>query len=456
MMKMKSGLSIRAKLFCAFFFSSAIISLAISYTLFLHMRTNHLDTLKRDLYVIADLASAQADKAVIDRLPVNKYSPASQNDKSVVDWLSMVAKPNRNITKVYILQKTATPGEYAYAAAVPKMPSAYQNAQYKGPFKTAIAAGFTKVTVAEEKGNRDHIAVFAPLRNSLGDPVAVLCMELDGVALLQNIRHFAFQVLVVALAALWAVGLISWLLAAKFTKRLEKLYTAMDDIAAGRNEIALSENWEDEMSLLAVRLRELAEKLQSEREEILVGAVESLVRALEAKDAYTYGHSSRVSEIALEIARKLQLPKNDIFTLQMAALLHDIGKIGIPDQVLNKPGKPTNEEWLAIRQHPEQGAKILGGIPALTKVTEIVRHHHARWDGHGYPEAIAGMDIPLAARIITVADTFEAMTSDRSYRKGMEAEAAMAEIRRCAGSQFDPSIVEVFVGIYMNLVMKKL
>jgi putative nucleotidyltransferase with HDIG domain len=137
----------------------------------------------------------------------------------------------------------------------------------------------------------------------------------------------------------------------------------------------------------------------------------------------------------------------ELATLRRGALLHDIGKIGVPDNVLRKPTALSEGEWAVMKRHPEFGAQIISGIPFLEDVARIVRHHHERWDGMGYPDGLRGDRIPLGARIFAVGDSFDAMTSDRPYRRGLLIDAAREEIRRCANSQFDPAVVTAFLSI---------
>jgi putative nucleotidyltransferase with HDIG domain len=173
--------------------------------------------------------------------------------------------------------------------------------------------------------------------------------------------------------------------------------------------------------------------------------IEGLVSALEAKDKYTSGHSRRVTEYALLIARALKLPEDEIERIDRAGLLHDIGKIGIRLEALNKPGKITREEHEMFKDHTLVGKQILEQIHFLREIVPLVLYHHEWWDGSGYPEGIKGDKIPLGARILAIADAYDAMTSDRPYRKAMDQDEAIAEIRKYAGTQFDPSLVEIFV-----------
>jgi len=169
--------------------------------------------------------------------------------------------------------------------------------------------------------------------------------------------------------------------------------------------------------------------------------------ALDAKDQYTAGHSRRVMEYSTDIAKRMKMSERDIELLRKSALLHDIGKIGIPDIVLHKKSKLTNEEYSVIKSHPEIGATILKSIKSFKDFVPSVYHHHERYDGKGYPHGIAAERIPLHARIIAVADSFDAMTSNRPYRKAFAIETALAEIERNRGKQFDPHIADIFLNI---------
>lgn len=179
----------------------------------------------------------------------------------------------------------------------------------------------------------------------------------------------------------------------------------------------------------------------------LYEVVTSLSSALDARDHYTNGHSERVIEYAKQIATELGMSMQQQEELVYLCLLHDIGKIGIPDHILNKPGKLTQEEFEIMKRHAEIGERIISPLEALKNLKSLIRHHQEYYDGKGYPDSLSGEAIPLACRILSVVDTFDAMTTDRPYRKALPIEAAMAELRRCAGSQFDPAVVDIFITI---------
>ena len=187
------------------------------------------------------------------------------------------------------------------------------------------------------------------------------------------------------------------------------------------------------------------DKLKDANAKMAESMARTILKALDCKDHYTFGHSMRVAYFSLVTGRELGLDEQAIKDLELSAMFHDIGKIGTPDGVLNKPSRLTEEEFSVMKQHPELSYTILSEYPIFEKVARDARYHHERYDGRGYPEGLKGEDIPLHARIILIADTFDAMTSTRVYRKGLSHEVAFEELRQFTGSQFDPKCVEAFV-----------
>ncbi len=187
--------------------------------------------------------------------------------------------------------------------------------------------------------------------------------------------------------------------------------------------------------------------LYQQQAELFSGAVRALSSTIDAKDRYTSGHSDRVARVSVSLADTLGLDKQKQDLIYLAGLLHDIGKIGIDDQVLNKPGVLTDEEFEHIKQHPQFGYDILKGVRSLESILPVVLHHHEAWNGNGYPSGLKGKETPQVARIVAVADAFDAMSSDRPYRKGMSDEKLDSIFREGAGSQWDPEVVEAFFSI---------
>jgi putative nucleotidyltransferase with HDIG domain len=217
-----------------------------------------------------------------------------------------------------------------------------------------------------------------------------------------------------------------------------------------RKSVTALQHQNEELEKANAEILEMADRLA----ESYHGTLETLVMALDARDRETKGHSARVAQYTMEMARRMGIEEGsrEWTDIQRAALLHDVGKIGVPDEILHKPGPLSPEEWRQMRKHPAIGHEMLKGASFLSAASEIVRSHHERYDGKGYPRGLAGEAIPLGARIFAVADTFDAMTSDRPYRKALGWELAHDEIVRNSGTQFDPRVVETFLALVEDWV----
>jgi putative nucleotidyltransferase with HDIG domain len=192
----------------------------------------------------------------------------------------------------------------------------------------------------------------------------------------------------------------------------------------------------------------------SETQRIAIGMIYALAATVDAKDHYTYGHSRKVSQYAVAMGQLLNLSPDKIGEIRTAGLLHDIGKIGIPDSILNKDGMLDEQEWMQIKSHPEMGVEILRYVSDLAKSLPIILNHHEHFDGSGYPAGLKGKDIPLEARLLSVADAYDAMTSLRPYHNQRTPQEAIDELKRCAGTTFDPELVEVFCKVIQSMVLK--
>jgi HD-GYP domain-containing protein (c-di-GMP phosphodiesterase class II) len=197
------------------------------------------------------------------------------------------------------------------------------------------------------------------------------------------------------------------------------------------------------LSLLG--MAEQIESLKAEHRKISEQAARTILKALDAKDSYTFGHSMRVAYFSIVTGSEAGLSPDEMKELELSAIFHDIGKIGTPDVVLNKASRLNEDEFQIMKHHPEQSYQILKEFPLFEKVALNARFHHERFDGKGYPLGLKGEDIPVAARIILIADTFDAMTSTRPYRKGLPYEVAFDELLQFSGTQFDPNLVSLFI-----------
>jgi HD-GYP domain-containing protein (c-di-GMP phosphodiesterase class II) len=235
-------------------------------------------------------------------------------------------------------------------------------------------------------------------------------------------------------------------------EKRRELEVANQALAAANAEIqARAEALQRAEQQLVAYARDLRRAYEGERarraevQDAYLTTVRLLAAAIETRDPYTGGHVDRVAVFSVATGRELEWDDERLSQLELGALLHDVGKIGVEDRILRKPGRLEPEELAQMRQHPEMGAHMLQGVPFLLPAVTCALRHHEQFDGQGYPDGIVGEAIPIEARVVAVADTFDAMTSDRPYRKGLPVEVATAEIERCAGTQFDPAVAAAFL-----------
>ena len=308
-----------------------------------------------------------------------------------------------------------------------------------------INDGNTVDGIAHRNGETFHL-VPVPLQDSDGTTIVFYALrsidESSSGATRQAMRSMAFiAVGAVALALFGSVTLARLL--AEPIGRLSSSLAAMAASRDVRSRIPPSRSSRELDALTETFNALIASVAEAEAhtEAAYTGAIRALAAALDARDPYTAGHSDRVSVLSVAIGRGLSLPPDDLEVLRLGALLHDIGKIGVPDDVLRKPGALTPEEFDIIKQHPVLGARILQSVPFLAKHIPIVELHHERPDGRGYPDGLRGDEIPRPARIVHVADAYDAMTSARAYRAARPSGDALRELWRCAGSEFHAEIV---------------
>jgi HD-GYP domain-containing protein (c-di-GMP phosphodiesterase class II) len=213
-----------------------------------------------------------------------------------------------------------------------------------------------------------------------------------------------------------------------------RLYMAKSTEVRQRNE---------ELSTVNELLRQTNDRLEQSH----VSVIGALIGALEAKESHLSGHAATTMHYSVEVGRKLGLGTDEIAAIKLGALFHDVGKIGVPESLLSKPAELTDEEWVEMRAHPTIGASLLGNVPMLERIRPLVLAHHENFDGTGYPHGLKGSEIPLAAQIISVADAYDAMTSERPYRIALRPKHALRELRANAGTQFNPVVVEAFIQV---------
>ena len=256
-----------------------------------------------------------------------------------------------------------------------------------------------------------------------------------------------------ALAALVALG-IGLAFSRWLTTPLQNLAATSSQIADGDLGVRATVRGNDEIAKLGSNFNNMAGSIEAlvrrlkkalrQNQELFLETIQTLAAAIDAKDPYTHGHSERVSSYSMAIARHLDLTQEQVFRVRIAAILHDVGKLGIRDGILNKPGGLSDEEFAVMRQHPGIGAQIMAPISTLKDIIPGIRNHHETWDGTGYPDNLRGDEIPMVARIIGVADTFDAMTTTRPYQEAMTLDYVLAKMRSMSGTRFDPQVIDAF------------
>ena len=301
-------------------------------------------------------------------------------------------------------------------------------------------------------GTREMIGTYAPI--ALDDHRWGVFVEVDrsmGLFQVQDMRKTTIKWGLLAFGSAIVLGIVFTL---RLTRPIHELADVTRRVAGGDYARRVKVRSNDEIGMLADNFNDMAEKigrsiddlrLQKElNEQLFLSSIRSLAAAIDARDPYTRGHSERVTRYARIIARQLKLTHEQMRSVEVGALLHDVGKIGIEDRILRKPAALTPEEFEIMKTHPEKGGQIMEPISYLREATEIIIHHHERWDGMGYPSGLKAEEIPLGARIVNVADTFDAMTTHRPYQRAMPFATAAKKIGEFSGKACDPAVVKAF------------
>lgn len=311
--------------------------------------------------------------------------------------------------------------------------------------------------VAELPGSSDSIFEISSPVVFMNKSMGRVVLAINKSVLLEAQGKVRSRILVVFGIILFLGTIASVLLASFLIKPIRELSDGVDELKKGTAKTPLKIYSHDELGKLTINFNEMSSTIAEQQnklnkyardlEEAYVSIVKVVAAAIDARDSYTHGHSARVSQLSMRIGEALGISGDQLEDLKVACLLHDVGKIKTPDSILLKPGKLTQAEYEEMKLHTEYGASILGKAPSLSKYIPAVRHHHERQDGKGYPDGLVGDAIPLFAAIIAIADTFDAMTSTRPYRKAFSTATALEEILRVAGTQLRSDLVAVFVGL---------
>jgi len=410
--------------------------------------------LQEKLKTIASTAAVDIDASLIKKVPLDKKGVQSEAYKKVAEQLNKIKNANPQLKYIYTLTKTNKPGIWQFVVD----PSPRVGGRTSFPGEEYEAYRFPEMLKAYEGPSVDSKLVFdewgatlsgyAPIHDKNSKPVAVLGIDIDAneVYAVENAARLkAIFILILVIALSIILG--AWV-SMSVTQPVRNLVEGTRKIASGDLAHKVEIKSKDEIGELAEAFNAMAGNLLTSRQNLhdyFYRVVQAMVRSLEAKDHYTRGHSDRVAEYSGKIAKVMGFPEEKVEMLKKAAQLHDIGKLGIHEDILNKKSELSDSEWDLIHQHPAVGEEILKPIFLEEEMLAVVRNHHERYDGKGYPDGLKGDQINIFAQIVSVADSYDAMTSSRSYRVALSEQEAVSRLRTGCGTQFNTLIVEAFI-----------
>ena len=420
-----------------------------------------LSQLRENLMVVAQTAALMVDGDTISQIPLEPGGVDTPQYGVILKDLRKIKAANPSIRYIYTMKKTGDKWMWKFIVDPDPLAStagsgratAYPGDTYDARrcpeiLKALNSPSADKVFTQDEWGR--FLSAYAPIRDSRGSVVAVLGVDMLAGDISELKKEIYKRTVIILVLGILISVLLGLIISDKITRPVKKLVEGTRHIAAQDLDYEVDIRGNDEMAQLGKAFNGMAHSLFEYKEKLhdyFYRVVQSLVRILEAKDKYTSGHSERVADYAVDIGRAMGLSEDRMGVLRKAAEIHDIGKLVIHENVLNKKEKLTDEEWLAIREHPVLGGEILKPALLDDETMSVVRSHHERYDGTGYPDKIGGDSINLLAQIISVADSYDAMTSLRSYKSIMSKDKALDELKKCSGTQFNPEVVKKFIEI---------
>ncbi len=444
-------------LISALFFVACLSHFLIyQYTL-----NSQFSQLRDKLMVIAQTSALFVDADVLAKVPLKRDGVKSEPYKIIAGKLKRIKQANPLLKYIYTLTKTGQDGLWQFVVDPdPVTQDTGSDTLTAYPGDRYDATRFPEVLKAYDQPSADKklmvdewgvtLSGYAPIRDKNGRTVAILGVDIaaeDVYRIQQQVKQRSIWVLVTGVLLSIILGLV---VSRGITNPIEKIVEGTRHVAAGELDYKVVVKGHDEIAELAASFNSMEDSIVAARNQLhdyFYRVMQSLVRIMEEKDTYTRGHSERVSEFSARIARKMGFSQEKSDVLRKAAQLHDIGKLGIHDSILNKKEKLTVEEWKVIQDHPFIGEDILKPLSLDEEMMAVVRSHHERYDGTGYPDKTDGEDVHIFAQIVSVADAYDAMTSERAYRPAMSRDSAIAELKENSGTQFNALIVEAFLEV---------
>ena len=431
----RRGMSIRVKLTGLTMLIIALITTGSSIVAIRSMDQELLDSLIKRGTSIALSASIPAGYSILtdDRLALDNLAAKIEASQEDIGYLAILDKNNRVLGH----NKLAATGSLFEETLGPPLEQ---------------GTGFTMHRT--ERYGLSSYEFRTPIQFG-GSQIGNIIVGLSTSSLVSAKATARQQILLVSIGVLAFGALCTFLLSRIITTPIERMKAGVSEITAGNYDIQIKTSSRDELGELTRSFNKMTRVIMSQKkhlqnyasnlEESYLSTVKILATALDARDNYTLGHSARVARLSLLIGQRLGLSSADLKELEMACFLHDIGKIYIPDVIINKPEPLDRKEYLLIKKHPEQGAEVLRLSESLHKYIPVVLHHHEWYNGNGYPHGLKGKDIHIFAQIVAIADAYDALTTSRPYRSGCSREQAVAEIIHFRGSQFNPELTDIFL-----------
>jgi len=421
---------------------------------------SEFQTIRQQLMDYAQLASMNINPETLKQVPLNHEGVKTREYQALVEVLRNIKEINPRIAYIYILTKTKKDGIFQFmvdpnpaARRGDDLITSLPGDEYDAARFPAMMKGYQEPS-ADSDLEVDEWGVtlsgYAPIRDVHGQSIAMLGVDILANDIYQLQKETQDRVLYIFILGFLFSIFLGMVIARRITDPVEKLVDGARRIADGDLLYAVKVKGNNEITQLADEFNQMTQSLYESRRKLVgyfYGVIRSLINVLEAKDQYTRNHSEKVAKYAMKIASKMGFSRSTVKLIKRISLLHDVGKLAIHDGILNKTDQLTEEEWGIIRGHPLTGVDILKPVLFDQEMLSIVLHHHERYDGNGYPDHLKGDEINLLTAIVSVADAYDAMTTDRIYRKGMTKQQAMAELEKERGRQFHPKVVDVFLGI---------
>ena len=454
--------SFRSKVTVALVLSLFLIAAISNFLIYKFSYDSQFEQFREELKMVTQTAALVIDPDILMQVPLRgPEGVKSEQYKIIAEKLLQIKKVNSQILFVYTMGRTDKEGVLQFIVdPEPRTPDKREGGPTAYPGDKYDASRFPEMSKAFESPSVDKrlmvdewgatLSGYAPIRGRDGKVVAIIGIDIgaqDVYGIQKELKRRAILVLGVGMLISVVLGL---LVSKRVTGPVEKLEEATMRLAAGDLGYRVDIKGTDEISRLGESFNKMAETLIASKEALqdyFYRIVQSFVRVLEAKDSYTKGHSDRVAEYSRQIALEMGISVKEADMLKRVAELHDIGKLELDEQLLNKSENLSDEEWRLIKEHPVTGEEILGPVFLDKRMLSIVRSHHERYDGKGYPDELKGDEIDILAQIVSVADSYDAMTTTRAYRGPLNKGGALEELKKNSGTQFNPRIVEAFLKV---------